>query len=146
MQELEITQSALAKELGIGQSSISAWFRDHNMPHGLYLSRFPRAIWTLRSRWVNGHWLLTGTEPVYCRVADERPDQAYVRGGLSAVAEIEQTLVGLRARLLKADQISAAGGAPHAATDALVAAEVATSPQPQRAVPEPPRRKRRRRA
>lgn len=57
LDDREMSQADLARELGVGVATVSEWFTRGRVPNGDVMLRLP---YTLR---VNGHWLLTGEGP-----------------------------------------------------------------------------------
>lgn len=136
LDELEIKNLHLEEPLGIGQSSISQWFLRGNLPIDLYFVRLPGAIFALTGRKVNLHWIATGEgEPYYRDQERESQTAGYVRGGLSVVAKIEESLTEERRRLLKADETVSARAANEATAAHRYAGEreASASPRPGRA-------------
>lgn len=98
MQLRQLSQSELSRRIGCQQSVISEWLYKNRAPSGLYILRLPDALE------VDGHWLVTGGGEMdrVPTTADEMP-ASYARGGLAALARIEEVLTMTRRDLLAQD-------------------------------------------
>jgi transcriptional regulator with XRE-family HTH domain len=54
LEDRQMTQADLARELGVGTATVSEWFTRGRVPSGDVMLRLPHALD------VSGHWLLTG--------------------------------------------------------------------------------------
>lgn len=95
----EFSDSEISRETEVGQTSVSAWFRERNVPLGHSLARLPHAL-SRPQRRVNGHWLLTGEGEMYLPAEGETSPESFLRGGYAMLAEIEEALGKARRRLL----------------------------------------------
>ena len=118
----QLSQSEVARRVGCQQSVVSEWINGGRAPSGLYLLRLPEALE------VNGHWLLTGEGELDDTPANDADMPAYyARGGLAALARIEQVLSETRAALLQQDDaIQRAARAAMAAREAEARASAKT--------------------
>jgi len=78
-----MSQADLARELGVGEATVSEWFTRGRVPSGDVLLRLPAVLE------VNGHWLLTGEGP---RELPWSGEDLYVRGAADAVAQMRRHL------------------------------------------------------
>ncbi|HSU12543.1 helix-turn-helix transcriptional regulator [Longimicrobium sp.] len=84
LDDRELSQADLARELGVGVATVSEWFTRGRVPNGDVMLRLPGALR------VNGHWLLTGEGP---REREQAPDgDPYLRGACDAIERLRQAL------------------------------------------------------
>lgn len=72
LEDRQMTQADLARELGVGTATVSEWFTRGRVPSGDVMLRLPHALN------VSGHWLLTGEGAK--ELAPERDHDPYRRG------------------------------------------------------------------
>lgn len=89
LDDRHMSQAELARELGVGEATVSEWFTRGRVPQGDVFLRLPHVLG------VNGHWLLTGEGP---RRFDPEQMDAYVQGARDVIEELETTLKMLRGR------------------------------------------------
>ena len=85
LEELRMTQTDLARELGIGVATVSEWFTRGRVPNGDVMLRLPRVLG------VNGHWLLTGEGPREVEWTDGT--DPYVRGARDALERVQRAMM-----------------------------------------------------
>lgn len=84
LDDRELSQADLARELGVGVATVSEWFTRGRVPNGDVMLRLPGALR------VNGHWLLTGEGP---REREREPQgDPYLRGACDAIDRLRQAL------------------------------------------------------
>lgn len=83
LEDRDMSQAELARELGVGMATVSEWFTRGRVPNGDVMLRLPHALQ------VNGHWLLTGEGSSEQHAQDGDP---YRRGAHEAVERMARAL------------------------------------------------------
>lgn len=82
-----MSQADLARDLGVGEATVSEWFTRGRVPHGDVMLRLPHVLQ------VSGHWLLTGDGPREMALrGDEDP---YLRGARDALGRVRGSMDAL---------------------------------------------------
>lgn len=95
----------IGKAARVGQSSVSAWFREKSAPLGHILARLPRAL-SRPGLKVNGHFLLTGEGEMYLPEEGETNSDAFHRGKFAVLAELEEAMGRVRRKLLDQEPVT----------------------------------------
>lgn len=84
LDDREMTQADLARELGVGVATVSEWFTRGRVPNGDVMLRLPHALE------INGHWLLTGEGPR--EPGWDLGQDPYARGAQDALVRVGRCL------------------------------------------------------
>lgn len=101
----EFSDVEIGRAARVGQTSVSAWFREKNAPLGHILARLPRAL-SRPGRKVNGHYLLTGEGEMYLSEEGETGSDAFQRGKFVMLAELEEAMGRVRRKLLDQEPVT----------------------------------------
>ena len=96
LEDRQMSQADLARELGVGTATVSEWFTRGRVPSGDVMLRLPHALT------VSGHWLLTGKGAK--DIDWETDDDPYLRGVRDTLARIGASLSGVGRQLGLPDQ------------------------------------------
>lgn len=84
LDDREMSQADLARDVGVGVATVSEWFTRGRVPNGDVMLRLPGALK------VSGHWLLTGEGPRELELSPA--GDPYLRGANDAVERMAQCL------------------------------------------------------
>lgn len=90
LEDRHMSQADLARDLGVGDATVSEWFTRGRVPQGDVMLRLPHVLQ------VSGHWLLTGEGPR--EMAFRGDEDPYLRGARDALARMGRSLDALARR------------------------------------------------
>lgn len=84
LKDRRMSQADLARDLGVGEATVSEWFTRGRVPQGDVMLRLPHVLQ------VSGHWLLTGDGAR--ELAFQGDEDPYLRGVRDAVGRMGRSL------------------------------------------------------
>lgn len=84
LDDRDMSQADLARDLGVGVATVSEWFTRGRVPSGEIMLRLPQTLQ------VNGHWLLTGEGPR--ELEQHHGGDPYLRGAQDALARMARSV------------------------------------------------------